>query len=58
MRGFAEEALELHLRLIDSCTLSAELRICDGDNFLVRHRLALLEAMWLLLGLLMINCIS
>lgn len=58
MRGLAEEALELHLGLCDSCTLSAELRICDADNFLVRHRLALLEAMWLLQGLLMINCIS
>ena len=36
MGRFAEEALELHLGLIASKNFLVVVRICDGDNFLVR----------------------
>ena len=58
MSRLAEEALELQLGLSVALTLSIVLRIWDGNNFLVRHTLALLEVMLLLMLLLMINCID
>ena len=58
MGRFAEEALELHLGLSASWNFLVVVRICDGDNLLVRGFKAFLQVARLLLELLMINCID